>query len=163
MTYSIWLVPTARDKRYVTKIISNLAKTHSAPKFSPHITVYSGITRYSLALDAVRICRGMPKLTAKTNAIRTSNYLWKTLYVEIKPNAKLSKIHLACRQRLSEHVRYEFAPHMSLLYKKMGKKKKSELAKNLRVKRTFSFDRVVLIRSSGKVSEWKHLASVRLS
>jgi len=163
MTYSIWLVPAARDKRYVAKIISDLAKAHSAPKFFPHITIYSGITRYSLALDAVRGCKGMPKLTAQAKAIRTSNYLWKTLYVEVKPNAKLSKLHLACRQRLGEHVRYEFAPHMSLIYKKMEKKEKNQLAKSLRMKCTFSFDRVVLIQSSSKVSEWKRLASVRLS
>lgn len=163
MTYSIWLVPAAHDKKYVKKIISNLATAYDAPKFSPHITLYSGIARHSLALDAVTGCKDMSKLTVHAKAIRTSNYLWKTLYVEIRPTAKLRKLHLACKQRLSEHVRYEFAPHMSLIYKELERKTKNQITKDLRMKCTFSFDKVVLVRSSSKVSEWKDLASVRLS
>ncbi|MDC8437602.1 MAG: 2'-5' RNA ligase family protein [Candidatus Nitrosotenuis sp.] len=163
MTYSIWLVPSIQDGKYVKKMIRNLAKEYGAPVFLPHITVYGGITRRSAAIDAVRSCRGLPKLTVRANAIRTSDYLWKTLYLDIKPNARLCKIHQTCKRTLGRHVMYKFKPHMSLMYKKMDRTTKTGITKNLKIKRTYLFDRMVLIQSSSKVSEWKVITSARLS
>lgn len=163
MTYSIWLVPSTQDGKYVKKIIDSLAKEYGAPRFPPHITVYGGIAKRSAAIDAIRSCRGLPKMTVRASAIGTSDYLWKTLYVVIKPNARLRKTHQTCKQDLGRHVRYEFRPHMSLMYKKMDRTTKAGITKSLKIKRAYSFDRMVLIRSSSRVSEWKAVASVRLS
>ena len=83
MTYSIWLVPSYGDKKYLNKIINDLAKKHGAPKFSAHITVYSGITSLRKAKAAVQSLDSC-KIRVYKTGIGQSNYLWKTIFVKIK-------------------------------------------------------------------------------
>ena len=38
--YAIWLTFSENDKKYLKKIITNIAKKYDAPEFEPHITIY---------------------------------------------------------------------------------------------------------------------------
>ena len=38
--YAIWLTFSQNDKKYLRKIIKNIAKKYDAPEFEPHITIY---------------------------------------------------------------------------------------------------------------------------
>ena len=160
MTYSIWLIPSKKDVKYLNSIIRTLAKQNSAPKFSAHITVFSGITSLGEAKSAVSLLDS-GKVLAKNIGIGQSDYLWKTLFVKIKKNANLTCIHKSLQEQLG--TKYNFAPHISLIYKKMSNTDKRKIKSQLEIKKSFYFDGVAIIRSSKDVSRWKVLYRTKLA
>jgi 2'-5' RNA ligase len=154
MTYSIWLVPSSKDAKYLNTTIQNLAKKHDAPKFSAHITVYSGISRLNAAKSAVRLL-SPGVVCAKRAGIGQSEYVWKTLYIKIKKDKKLDHIHKTLQANLG--AKYDFEPHISLIYKKMDNATKRKIRLGLKIKKSYFFDGVVIIRSSKNVSKWRTL------
>jgi 2'-5' RNA ligase len=160
MKYSIWLEPAQHDRLYLKRVIAGLAKTYDAPLFLPHITLYSGIRQFEAAQRAVRQCRAFPKFITTSTGIGYSDYLWKTLYVKIRLDANLAKIHTILKDALP--TRYSFKPHVSLIYKKIPKKTKLQILLDLELKKSLEFDRITIIRSSNQVERWKRLFSMRL-
>lgn len=159
MTYSIWLEPSAADAKYLNKIINNLAKTLAAPKFSAHITLYGGISSLSTAKNAINEC-AKSKLEARTSNVSHSDYLWKTVFVNVKKDKNLKNLNLTLQKNLK--AKYEFKPHISLIYKRLDYTTKRKIIDNLRIKKSFTFDKITIIKSSKNVDTWKKLYTVRL-
>ncbi|MEM3006873.1 MAG: hypothetical protein QXW37_00620 [Candidatus Nitrosotenuis sp.] len=160
MIYSVWLEPTIKDTKYLSKIIKQLGRKYNAPLFKPHITVYSNIAKYTQASSAVAECVGLSKIRVTCTKIRYTDYLWKTLYLEIKKDKRLQLINTTLGSKLAN--RYKFAPHISLIYKKLDVNTKKHLIKNLKLKRIYSFDKITIIRSSKNVLKWKKMKTIRL-
>ncbi|MBI5697089.1 MAG: hypothetical protein HZC29_00995 [Thaumarchaeota archaeon] len=159
MTYSIWLEPSQKDTVYLNKIISDLAKKYGAPRFSAHLTVYSGVSGLNQAKSAVNSCR-LAKFQVKTSAIRHSDYLWKTIFVNIKKDTNLRTVNSILQKNLK--LDYEFKPHVSLIYKALDTATKRKIIKNLKIKKSLTFDKITITRSSKNVHTWKKLYTVRL-
>lgn len=159
MTYSIWLVPNRKNSIYLNKIVKNLAKSYGAPGFVAHITVYSGVSNLQKAKSVVNLIKSRPITTTKTG-VGQSDYLWKTLYIKIRKTEQLRHIHKSLANNLDE--KYRFEPHISLIYKNMDQKTKRKIKTNLKIKNSFVFDRLVIIRSSKNVYKWKKLYSASL-
>lgn len=159
MTYSIWLVPNHTDAKYLNSIISALAKQHDAPKFSAHITLFSGITSLAKAKSAVTLVKSKP-IKIRNTGIGQSDYLWKTLFVKIKKEKPLLTVQKTIRYNVGS--KYSFSPHLSLIYKKFDRAAKNRIRSNLRIKKTYTFDAITIIQSSQSVKKWKKLYTVRL-
>jgi len=160
MTYSIWLEPSVADRACLKKIIAKLAKEYGAPVFLPHITVYGGVKTRSLAIEAAQNCKDISRITVSTKGIRFSDFLWKTLYVEIRNNSTLTAIHKQLGGEIP--TKYDFEPHLSLIYKKMPRRVKLELRKKITVNPTLTFDRITVIRSGALVKNWERVFTARL-
>ena len=160
MTYSIWLVPSDVYAKNLNKVIKNLAKTYCAPEFPAHITAYSGIHSIGKARAALKQVKSGP-ITANKINIGQSDYLWKTLFVNIKKDRSLRTIHLALQKNLDE--KYQFLPHISLIYKKLDESTKRKIKSEIKIKNRFVFDRITIIRSSKNPRKWKKLHSVSLN
>ncbi len=145
-------MPESGDAKYYDKIISSLAKKYTAPKFAAHLTIYSKISSISEAKKAVSAIKSK-KIRVKTLGIGESDYLWKTLFVKIKKDRQLVKIHQSLHDYLKND--YEFAPHLSLIYKKINAQTKREIRSGLKIKKSILFDSVVIIRSSRTVKNWR--------
>lgn len=152
MTYSVWLVPAYSDAKYYNQIIASLSKQYAAPKFAAHMTIYSKISSISEAKKAVSSIKSK-KIRAKILGIGKSDYLWKTLFVKIKKDRQLVSIHQSLHDSLKNN--YDFAPHLSLIYKKLNTQTKRRIQNNLKIKKSILFDSVVIIRSSRTVKNWK--------
>lgn len=160
MTYSVWLEPAINDAKYISKIIRRLGRKYDAPVFAPHITICGNIARYAQANKAINTCADLPKIRVTCTKIRHSNYLWKTLYLEIKKDKKLQLINNTFGSNLKN--RYKFAPHISLIYKKLDTNTKKQIIRGLKLKRIYSFDKITIIRSSKNISKWKKMKTIRL-
>lgn len=154
MTYSIWLIPSKSDAKHLNTIIQDLAKKYGAPKFSAHITVYSGITSLDDAKSATQLLNS-PKVRVRKLGIGQSEYLWKTLYIRIKKDKKMNAIHKTLAYKL--RTKYVFLPHISLIYKKMDNTTKRKITNTIKIKNSFVFDGVAIIKSSKNVHKWKVL------
>jgi 2'-5' RNA ligase len=162
MTFSIWLEPSQQDAKHLRKIIKHLAKKHDAPTFAPHVTLHSGIKRYRDAENAVRNCTAFSKLHLETKGIRYSDYLWKTLFAEIKKDDYVKQLNKCLKNSLERQVKYEFKPHLSLIYKKLDANTKRKLVRTMNVKRHVVFDKITIIVSSKNVKAWKKKKTIYL-
>ncbi|AJZ75413.1 hypothetical protein [Candidatus Nitrosotenuis cloacae] len=160
MTYSIWLAPTAKDAKYLNQIIKNLATQYGAPKFDAHITLYSKVRSLSQAKQVLNENK-FDVMRTKSIGIGKSDYLWKTVFLKIKKDKSLSYTNQILAKNLK--TKYSFEPHISLIYKKMKPQTKTNLIKNLKMKKSYTFDRIIIIRSSKNVKQWKKLYSIRLN
>lgn len=159
MTYSIWLAPTTKDAKYLNQIIKNLSKQYDAPKFGAHITLYSRIRSLTKAKH-ILVENKFGIIRTKSTGIGQSDYLWKTMFIKVKKDKPLHHINQVLAKSLK--TKYSFEPHISLIYKKMDHQTKTKLIKNLKVKKSYTFDRIMIVRSSKNVKQWKNLYSMRL-
>ena len=159
MTYSIWLEPLSGDAKHINKTINKLAKTHAAPRFSAHMTLYSGISSLIMAKHAVNQCPKL-RLDVRASGISQSDYLWKTVFVNVKKDKNLRHLNSTLQKNLK--TKYEFKPHISLIYKRLDRTTKRKIIRDLRIKKSFTFDKITIIKSSKNVDNWKKLYTVRL-
>ena len=152
--YSIWVEPAAKDAKYLLQIIRDLGKKYDSPIFCPHITVYSKIRGLTSASSAIRNC-AMKKFTVRTTNLEFSDNLWKTVFVNVEKNQKLKQLHGMIKKTVPLNPKYEFYPHISLIYKKLNDSKKQAIIDNLKIKQKFTFDKITVIASSGNVDKWK--------
>ncbi|MBM2819976.1 MAG: hypothetical protein HW410_1658 [Nitrosarchaeum sp.] len=151
--YSIWAEPTTKDARYLLQIICKLGKKYDAPTFYPHITVFSGI-RSSTAKTAIKNCTDIKKFTVNAMDVAFSDNLWKTVFINVEKNQKLKQIHDTIKKS-TPNSKYEFNPHISLIYKKLDDSEKQGITDSLKIKRKFTFDKITIIASYKDVEKWK--------
>jgi 2'-5' RNA ligase len=155
--YSIWVEPAAKDAKYLLRIIRKLGKKYGSPTFCPHITVYDRVRSSSAAKFAVKNCN-MKKFTVKTTDLEFSDNLWKTVFINVEKNQKLKRIHDVIKKNIPLNSKYEFHPHISLIYKKLDDSKKQGIIDGLKIKQKFTFDKITIIASSNDVEKWKIIA-----
>ena len=160
--YSVWVEPVEKDAKYLLRIIRKLGKKYCSPTFHPHITVYSEIRSSSAAKSAIKNCRKMKKFTVETTDLAFSDDLWKTVFINMEKNQKLRQIHDTIKKTVPLSPKYEFHPHISLIYKKLDDSEKQVIIDNLKIKRKFTFDKITIITSSNDVEKWKVLDRVVL-
>jgi 2'-5' RNA ligase len=156
MTYSIWLEPTAKDAEHFGKIIRALSKKYDAPVFLPHITLYSGIAKLGDARNAIRQCR-MTQMRLRCTGVGHSGKIWKTVFVNVQNDHVLKLANKILKENLEN--KYEFRPHISLIYKNLDTRTRRRIARDIRAKQYVTFDRISVIKSSKAVASWKRKAT----
>ena len=155
--FALWYLFDQDDENYLTEIINNLAKKYGAPSFVPHITAY-GLVNIDLKILNNEILETIQKIksfSVETNTINFSDDFWKTLFVEILPSKHLVKINNNLTKNLSQFSKYEFLPHISLIYKNMEKNQKQFLAESLVMKKNFKIIGMGIQQFSENINEWK--------
>ncbi len=155
--FAVWLLPDMEDTKYLSGIIKNLSQRYDAPEFLPHITVY-GLVDPSLEVleECVRnsISDSKPFIVKKAG-IDYSDDIWKTIFVNIEPNSNLNTINEELASKLGQYTKYEFVPHISLIYKKIEDVEKKEIIDSLKIKNEFIIDGIAIQKFSENVYEWK--------
>lgn len=155
--YSIWIEPVEKDTKYLLRIIRKLGKKYHSPTFCPHITVYGKIRSCTAAESAIKRCKDVKKFTVETTDLAFSDDLWKTVFINAEKNQKMRQIHSMIKKTIPLSPKYEFHPHISLIYKKLDDSEKQAIIDRLKIKRKFTFDKITIIRSSNDVKKWKML------
>lgn len=158
---SVCLVPKQEDKKYLLKIIKSLNQKYNTVAFIPHITIYGGIETEltNIKQAAEKSIKDIQPFTVYVEKIDYSEEWSKTLFIQIKPSVMLNKIHFLLRKKLKQYNDYVFNPHISLIYKKdMTKKEKLNETKNLKFKKSFVIDRIVLITPLNIKEKWLDVA-----
>jgi hypothetical protein len=132
---SYWLVPAAAERPFWQQLIDTLGRTHDAPAFVPHVTIYSGDSSpqddpLAIMTQATRALRGV---RLQIDRILYTEAFTKSLFVQFHPSEQLSRITEALR-RLSAHPSaYVLDPHLSLLYKHLPAHAKHQLATTIQL------------------------------
>ena len=155
--HAIWLTFSKNDRNYLKKIIDELSEKYQAPKFEPHITVYGLVDSEMSLLESIakEVTLDHNSFLVEKSEILQSEELWKTVYVELKMNNQLELIYKNLKKHFEKIVKYEFNPHISLIYKILPMEEKIKIINELDIKNEFMIDRLVVQKIFPEVEKWK--------
>ena len=91
----------------------------------------------------------------KKSEILQSEELWKTVYIELKMNNQLELIHKNLKKHFEKISKYEFKPHISLIYKILPIEEKIKIINELDIKNKFMVNKLVVQEFFPEVEKWK--------
>ena len=155
--YAIWLTFSQNDKKYLRKIIKKIAKKYDAPEFEPHITIYGLIDREINLIKKIlkKIAKNNKLFISKKIKILQSKNLWKTIYIELENKKEFTKIYQNLKEHFEQIEKYEFNPHISLVYKKLSTEEKTKIINQLNIKQEFTIEKIVILKFFPEIEKWK--------
>jgi 2'-5' RNA ligase len=160
--FSYWLLPAEPTRSQLAAQIAELAREYSVTAFAPHITLFVS-TRAAqrdlplMAADA----RIVQPFSVHTVRVAHGPELFKSVFLQIDPNATLNHLAQSIRAQCLEPSDYAFDPHLSLIYKAMTEPDRSALAARLvsLVPTDFVCDALSLVVPSA--DGWTDIAGIR--
>src|SRR5687767_2897736 len=91
---SYWLIPAEPEKSLFRQIITDLADRFDAPKFEPHVTLYSGPAVDGAPWEGiiVKAAAGTSEIVLRTSGLGHSEKFTKTLFVNYKLDEVAAKL-----------------------------------------------------------------------
>ncbi|MFB5638056.1 MAG: 2'-5' RNA ligase family protein [Nitrosarchaeum sp.] len=155
--HAIWLTFSKNDRDYLKKIIDQIAEKYNAPKFEPHITVYGLIDSKMSSIDTVikETTLNCDSFLVKKSEVLQSDDLWKTVYIELKMNEQMKLIHKNLKKHFEKILKYQFNPHISLIYKILSSEEKNKIINELKIKNEFRVDKLAIQKFSPDIEKWE--------
>ncbi|KAF6247660.1 hydrolase [Nitrosopumilus sp. b3] len=154
---AIWFVFEKKDTDYFANIINDLSSKYNAHPFKPHITAY-GLVNIDLdELDNIvrNSIQGEKQFIIEKSSVSYSDVFWKTLFVEFHPNKPLTRINKKLTESLDSISKYEFIPHVSLIYKKMNPDEQEKLAFSISIKNNFKVTGMWIQKFHEDIDKWR--------
>lgn len=163
-----WLLPAKPERELFCEIVRILRKEFRAPNFEPHLTLFSTTKDRQSPKKVLRqISRRRVRLT--TYGVGFSSEFTRTLFVRFKSSDALKKLAAALSRATKSPAKVPSDPHVSLLYKKLPRAPKKELAAVMKLPlRTVVFDSIAAVRcaspsrTTADVEAWRILAKKSL-
>jgi 2'-5' RNA ligase len=163
-----WLLLAKPERELFCNVIRILRKEFRAPNFEPHLTLFvTGKDRPAPKQVLQQVRSRRIRLGARDVAF--SPKFTKTLYVRFKSSPALRKLTSDLARAAKSSATIPKDPHVSLLYKKLPRAAKKELASVLRLPlRTVRFDSIAAVRltlpvrNGADVENWKMVAKKSL-
>jgi len=163
--HAIWLTFSKSDRDYLKNVIDVISEKYDAPKFEPHITVYGLIdSKLSLIDDVVNeVAQNSNSFLVKKSEILQSEILWKTVYIELEMNQKLELVHKNLKKHFEKILKYEFNPHVSLIYKILPTEEKIKIINELDIKKEFIVNKIAIQEFFPNIEKWKIIKEYELN
>ncbi len=155
--FVIWFLFDKLDHEYISKIIKKLSQKYNSPFFIPHLTSHGIIKEGIEEIDKVILdsIKGVKPFSIEKNKISFSDDFWKTLFIDISSNKELEKINKKLKENLPLVQKYDFNPHISLIYKNLEINEKKKLVKKLTIKYIFKISKLSIQEYSENIKKWK--------
>ncbi len=175
--FSVWLIPSAPFQAALQPHIDHLAKTHDAPTFKAHTTLFCGKTSdlEKTKKTLAKLLKNQKPITLKAISLDTSEKYYKTLYIQFEESLLLNQLNQSYHEKINPDSDYTLNPHLSLLYKFLPSEQKKTIASDAWPKITdalypdklIRFDTVKLMTDAEEigpeaVKNWKILDSYNL-
>ena len=163
--FVIWFLFDKSDQEYISQIMKELSNQFSCPAFIPHITAHGLIDSKFDEIDKIisNSIKGIKSFFIKKNKVSFSDDFWKTLFIDISPNKNLTEINQKLKDKIPLVQKYDFLPHISLMYKNISKNEKQKLATSLITKNSFKISRLGILEFSQSIEEWKIIKKYSLN
>jgi 2'-5' RNA ligase len=163
-----WLLPAKPERDLFCEVVRILRQEFRAPNFEPHLTLFSASKdRQSPKKVLKEISLRQIRLT--TRGAGFSSEFTKTLFVRFKSSDALRKLAADFGRAAKLRVKAPTDPHVTLLYKKLPRAAKKQLAAVMKLPfRSVVFDSIAAVRcaspsrTKADVQAWKILAKKSL-
>ena len=173
-----WLLPAKPERELFCEIVRILRKEFRGPNFEPHLTLFSTAKDRS-AIGRIRRGEQSPNKVLKQISLRPirltasgvafSSAFTRTLFVRLKSSPLLRKLVTDLGRAAKSPAKAPSDPHVSLLYKKLPRATKKELAAVMKLPfRTVVFDSIAAVRcvspsrTAADVESWRILGKKTL-
>jgi hypothetical protein len=166
-----WLVPAEPTPSFFASTIAELAARFDAPLFEPHMTIYAAGKGEDIPAEILSHAPAdCDPIRLSVRNIQYSDEFAKTVFVQFKQSPPLSALSRALQQASVLHDEYQLNPHLSLIYKKMTRSAKIEVAASVSLPFTevlFDSAKAVIgparIKSRQDVESWRVAAVQELT
>jgi hypothetical protein len=159
-----WLIPARPVRELLSEIIRILAEELNAPRFEPHLTVFAAPGGDETARKLLRQINTQ-RIHLLVRDVGFSAEFARTLFVRFEPSEALAELREQLQRSAKVHTGPLPDPHVSLIYKKLTPRAKSELASAIK----FPFHGIVFdcikaircpnpTRTRSDVESWKVIA-----
>jgi len=154
--YAIWLTFSKNDRDFLKSVIDKISEKYNAPKFEPHITIYGLLNSKMSLIDSVikEVSHNSNSFLVKKSEILQSDTLWKTVYIELEMNQQIRIIHNNLKKYFEKILKYEFSPHISLIYKILPIEEKIKIINELNIKNEFRVDKIAIQKFFPDIEKW---------
>jgi 2'-5' RNA ligase len=154
--HAIWLTFSKSDRKYLKNIIDEISEKYHAPKFEPHITVYGLIDSKINQIDkTAKAISNQNSFLVKKSEILQSEELWKTIFIELKINQQLESIYKNLKEYFKKNLKYEFNPHISLIYKRLSIDERIKIINELNIKNEFQVIKLAVQKIFPDIEKWE--------
>jgi len=155
--HAIWLTFSKSDREYLKNIIDKISEKYQAPKFEPHITIYGLIDSEISLIETIakEITLNQNSFLVKKSEILQSDELWKTVFIELKTSQQLESIHKEFKKYFEKISKYEFNPHISLIYKILPTEERIKIINELNIRKEFAVSKLAIQKFFPDVEKWK--------
>ena len=163
--YSLWLMPESGISGRAQEVINKIAERWGCPAFEPHVTLLGHILgeEEKIIESAQEVAREIGQFEADFVWAGGTDRYFKCVFVKVERSRELERANELALKRFRMKAEEEYMPHMSLAYGEMEEQRRKEIMSSLPdLSGRYAFDRLVVCRSTGKVSDWKYIADFRL-
>ncbi len=155
--FAVWFIFDKEDTNHLSHTIKHLSLLYNSSIFIPHITAYGLVDVELDVMDKIvtNSIKNKKSFIVEKNNISYSDDFWKTLFIEICPNDQLTIITKMLTESLTSFSKYEFKPHVSLIYKEMNLAEKKKLVNALNIKNSFKISGMCIVQFSEDIEKWK--------
>ena len=102
------------------------------------------------------------KIPIKIKSLQYSSLLWKTLFLQIKQTRELNRVNDEIEKIFHSDTKYNFNPHISLIYKIMGTDDKQKLINQLTLKTNYMLGGLQIVKTGKDVESWSLIYGKKL-
>jgi 2'-5' RNA ligase len=175
-----WLLPAKPERDLLCDVVRILRKEFRAPNFEPHLTLFStkkdeqsrksqGSRKLSASPKQILRQISMRPIRLTIRGVGFSSEFTKTLFLRFESSPALRKLVTDFGRAAKSRAKTPNDPHLSLLYKKLPRAAKKELAAVMKLPfRSVVFDSIAVVRcvspsrTKADVEAWKILATKSL-
>jgi 2'-5' RNA ligase len=164
--HSLWLVPRGTAHLKLSEIIRALSERYGTPRFAPHVTLLGRVLKPRREIIGItrEVASEHKAISIKLmQPAYTSDY-FRSLFIEAEPtNALLAARKLAV-ERFGMSAKYDFRPHLSLLYGDLCEAQKQAIIANLgnNFPKRFSAESIDVYATESRPEQWRLVESVAL-
>jgi len=163
-----WLLPAKPERELFCEIVRILRKEFRAQNFEPHLTLFSTAKDRQPPNKVLKQISLRP-IRLTTSGVAFSSAFTRTLFVRLKSSPLLRKLVTDLGRAAKSPTKAPSDPHVSLLYKKLPRATKKELAAVMKLPfRTVVFDSIAAVRcvspsrTAADVESWRILGKKSL-
>jgi 2'-5' RNA ligase len=163
------LLPAKPQRELFCQIIRILRKEFRAANFEPHLTLFVATRKQRSPKKILQEFRARP-IRLKVRGVAFSAKFTKTLFVRFESSPALKRLIVDLGRAAGLSAKAPTDPHVSLVYQKIPRRLKKELAKVIKFPfRSVRFDSIAAVRltlpvrNGSDVTKWRMVAKKRLS
>lgn len=165
--YGFWIIPDGETYESLRATINHLAEQHSAPIFSPHMTIHGVVesTDDQIIKKVQRAAKHIFQFKLELGLVEFSSTYFQCIFVRLKTTAPLFNAHLELRKAFGITEKHVYMPHASLLYSDMSMNEREKVTQSIKLKpSSFTAKAISIVRADQHdPATWEVVAKIPLT
>ncbi|MBU0529380.1 hypothetical protein KKF86_06445, partial [bacterium] len=127
------------------------------PAFQPHCTLLgkTDVSLPRLKSAIINLMNNYKPIEIHPVDFGYSDYLWRTLYIELKEKQILTNWHEHICDLLSINYSKDFLPHISLMYDTVSLREKERISSKIQLQSVYKIQSIQIVDCDDKADDWK--------